>query len=162
MPPPPEIGNTAGDIGIIKVLKELKAQHLSETYSHIGISGKVEIQLEGIEDYSQPRAENRPFILRKSGEGVPHCSCGIGKEHLFRETGNKGPETGGKEADAVFSFSELIVNVLVSDYRTCYQLWEESYVCAEGCKTFLYPRVSPVYVDNVGQGLEGIKGYADG
>ena len=46
MPTPPKLRNAFRDIGIIKVLKEVKAKHPPQADRHIRIAGKIEINLE--------------------------------------------------------------------------------------------------------------------
>ena len=48
VPAPPEISDGAGNVRVIEVLKEIKAEHLAKTDCHIGIAAEVKIDLEGI------------------------------------------------------------------------------------------------------------------
>ncbi len=54
MPASPEFGDALGNIRIVEVLEELKAQHISQSARHVGVAGEVEIDLEGIGDDAHP------------------------------------------------------------------------------------------------------------
>jgi len=47
MPAPPELGDRAGDIRIVKVFGEMEAEHLPHADGHVGVTGEVEVDLEG-------------------------------------------------------------------------------------------------------------------
>ena len=48
MPAAPEFTGRNGQIGIIEVFKKLKTEHLTESDRHVGVSGKIVIDLERI------------------------------------------------------------------------------------------------------------------
>ena len=54
MPPSPEFRNALGHIRIIKILQKMKAEHPAQTDSHIGISGKIKIDLKTVRGNSDP------------------------------------------------------------------------------------------------------------
>ena len=59
VPPPPEFRHRGGGIGIVEVFREVKAQHLPHADGHVGVAGKVEVDLEAEGRDAQPAAENR-------------------------------------------------------------------------------------------------------
>ncbi len=54
MPAAPKIADALGNIWKIKVFRQAKTDHHSQTNCHIGISGKVKENLQGIGDERQP------------------------------------------------------------------------------------------------------------
>ena len=54
MPPPPEIRNAFGAIGIIEIGLEIEAQHFPKADGHIRITAEIKINLKGIGKNSQP------------------------------------------------------------------------------------------------------------
>ena len=53
MPSAPELSHGPGQIWIIKVLRQLKAQHFTKAHRHIGITGKIKINLQCIDVYKR-------------------------------------------------------------------------------------------------------------
>ena len=54
VPSPPKVGNTAGNIWIVECLDEMETENLSQPYRHIGIPGKIKVNLECIGDRAKP------------------------------------------------------------------------------------------------------------
>ena len=46
MPAPPELGDAAGNVGVIEVFHKLKAQNFTKADGHIAVAGKIEKQLQ--------------------------------------------------------------------------------------------------------------------
>ena len=59
MPAPPEIRDAGGGVGIAEVFREVETKHPAEADRHIGIAGKIEIDLEGERRKADPGGENR-------------------------------------------------------------------------------------------------------
>ena len=55
MPPAPELGDGAGDVGIVKVLQKVESKHPAKANGHVRIAGEVEVDLEGVGNDAQPR-----------------------------------------------------------------------------------------------------------
>ena len=60
MPPAPELRDGARNVGVIEVLLEMEPEHSSQADGHVGVPGKVEVNLHCV--------GNRPD---------PGCSCGL-------------------------------------------------------------------------------------
>ena len=58
MPSLPEFGNIFRYKGVVEVLVEMEAENSSETYRHIGIARKIEINVKGVENYPVPGTYN--------------------------------------------------------------------------------------------------------
>ena len=54
MPSSPEFADACGVIGIIKVFREIKAEHFSQADSHIAVARKIKINLKRESDNSEP------------------------------------------------------------------------------------------------------------
>ena len=81
MPAAPIFGNAAGDIGIIEVFGENEAENVAQTNGHIGITGEVKVELQGIEQNGCPVAQHGVAAGGKQilagqtagvGENAPH------------------------------------------------------------------------------------------
>ena len=114
MPTPPEVGDGGRNIGIIEILEELKAEHIAQTASHIGIAREVEVNLEGIAEDSDPCAENAVFLrIRKHGcRERAHLVC---DEHLFAQSDTKQLYALCKAVEGFAAVLKLIGYVAVAD-----------------------------------------------
>ena len=57
---------------------------------HIGIAGKIKINLERIGKNTDPGSQNREFPQRHSGYRIPQNADIIGQQNLFAKTDHKG------------------------------------------------------------------------
>ena len=64
MPSAPEFRGGLGDERIVKVLKEVEAEHPSESYRHIRISREVEIDMERVGDSVKPEVKHALLTRR--------------------------------------------------------------------------------------------------
>ena len=153
MPAPPELGDRARDIGVVKILFELKAQHPPQADSHVGIAGKVKIDLEGIGQDPQPCAQRRQRrrILQAD---VPQHTDAVGQKHLFAKAADKGLHAAGKLRDVFMALAQLVVHIFVLDNGAGDQLGEQGDKGAEGDNVFLRARIAAVHVDGVRHGLD--------
>ena len=162
VPAPPEFSDGPGDIGIVEVAQEIKAQHPPQAHSHIGIAREVKIELEGEGQDAQPSPCRGELRCGHGLVGVPEHAEIIGQKDLFRQTHHKDLHTGGKLLRGVGAVLQLIVQVLVLDDGTGDELREEGDKGAEGNDVLLAPGVPSVDVDGIAHGLEGVEGDADG
>ena len=54
MPAAPEIPHGGGSIGEIEVFRETEAQDLTHADGHVGITGEIKIDLEGVAQDGEP------------------------------------------------------------------------------------------------------------
>ena len=162
MPPPPELGDAAGDIGIAEVRGKLKAQHPAKAGGHIGIAGEVEVNLEREGDDAQPGPGHRELV---QGEGLiplpqqPHV---VGQQDLFPHAHHEDLHAGGELLRRAVPLVDLVPQVLVFQNGTGDELGKQGDKGAEVDDGVLGPGISAVYVDGIAHGLEGVKGDADG
>ena len=171
MPAPPELGDGAGDIGIIEVLGEIKAQHPPHADAHEGVAGKVKVQLQGIGDDAQPHQRGGGVCKpHKGGGGAvrhpddvgPQGAYGVCQQHLFGKTK-------GEQGHALFDLLEVIAVVvdveLVGDVPVFHdgsgdELGEHDHIGTEVDDVPLCLHIPAVDVDGIGKGLEGIEADA--
>src|SRR5216684_3972737 len=54
MPAPPELGDVGRTVGLVEILREMKAEHPAEPDRHVGIAGEVEVDLQRIAQDAKP------------------------------------------------------------------------------------------------------------
>ena len=157
MPSSPEIRNTFGNVRIIEVPDKFKAQHFTKTYSHVRVTAEVKVDLHGVGQSADPGSEYRTVPGSDSRNGVKSHADVIGQKDFFA----KAPEEPGyalpEFIEAEASFGKLCVNIRIPDDRASDQLRKHGHVSAEIYKILLYRNLSFVYIDNIGEGLEGIE-----
>jgi len=85
VPAPPEIDNARGFIGRIEVVRQLHAEEEGHADSHVGIAGKIEIQLEGVCQRPHPRfgAGQRKALVRGIEDAVGVGGDAVRQEHFL-------------------------------------------------------------------------------
>ena len=91
MPPSPEFRYRSRNIGIIKVFKELKAEHSSQTYCHITVTTRIKKDLKCICYSSKPAKCCRYTVtsLISVKSLISQYRKIICKQDFFRKTDNK-------------------------------------------------------------------------
>ena len=107
MPPSPEFGDAAGNIGIIKILQKVEAEHPAQTDGHIRIARKVKIDLEGISQQPQPGRQHRHGGGLHTGYALPYPADGIGQQHLFAHTRREAPHPRAEILKALLPLPQL-------------------------------------------------------
>ncbi len=149
MPSAPEFLNALGNIRVIKVFLEVKAEHCSKTDSHIRITGEIEIDLEGIAYYYHPASRNGGLNSVEGLKILCHGKYSISKKHLFCKTCAKTADTFRKFIHAMFTGDKLIVNITVSDDGARNKLGEECYVGTERHEITLNCGVSTIKINGI-------------
>ena len=54
VPPTPELRHRFGNIRIVEVFREAKAENFAESDRHIAVAGKIEIQLDNVHKAAKP------------------------------------------------------------------------------------------------------------
>ena len=162
MPPPPELGDGTGDIGIVEVAHELKAQHPAQAHGHIGIAGEVKVELKRKGRHAQPGPGGGELCRRQGLIGIPQQSQIVGQQDLFGQAHHKDLHAGGELFRRMGTVVDLIPQVLVFDNGARDELWKQGDERTEVDEIFLYPGVAAVHVDGIAHGLEGVEGDADG
>ena len=162
MPSSPEICNALGDIGVIEVPDKFKAQHFTKAYSHIRVTAEVKVNLHGVGQTADPGSEHRPVPGSDSCDSIKSHTYIIGQKDLLA----KAPEEPGHALSelikAQFSFHKLCIDIRIPDNRAGDQLRKHGHVGSEVYKVLLYRNFSFIYINNVGESLEGIEGNTYG
>ena len=116
MPPPPELGKALGDIGEVEVLGEVKAHHLAQADGHLGIAGKVKVNLEGIGRRSHP-GQGRGDTAKAQGFGNlgPQRADVVGNQHLFPQAHDKHSDPLGYLSQIDGALLQLLGDIGVPD-----------------------------------------------
>ena len=91
MPPPPKIGDRGGDIGVVEVFPVMEPAHQPHADGHIGIGGKIEVDLQHIAQSAQPQPRRRD-AGKPPGSGQPAVGQhrhGIGQHRFFGQSHRK-------------------------------------------------------------------------
>ena len=159
VPPPPELGDGSGDVGIVEVLRALEAEQRPQAQGHVAVAGEIEVDLQGIGRGAQPgHAPVQPGPQAEGGVGDRGGHLGdqrlLGEAHdeaaeapraLLRagpgavQSGGELPEAGNGAGD---------------------HLGEEGDVQQKVAEAPGGPVPVPVDVDDVSHGLEGEEGDA--
>lgn len=93
VPAPPEFRDTGGNIGVVEVFKEIKAEDPAQPDRHVAVARKVEVDLKGEGGGIEPVKEHGFFIggTEYSAE-FPEL---VGKEDFFGKAEDKAADTGG-------------------------------------------------------------------
>ena len=162
MPAPPELGDGARGIGQAEILRVFEAEDAAHADGHIGIAGKIEIDLKGIEHDAEPGRGGR----RRGGAAVQDLrgdlARGVSQQDLF----GKADAEAGRAVECVSGVKaarvDLPGDVGIADDRPGDELREERDVEQKFCKRPLRRDIPAPDVDRVGKRLEGIKRDADG
>ena len=162
VPTAPEIRGGGGEIGVEEVLLIGESQHPSQADGHVGIGGKVIIELQRIEKGAQPRPGygSGGGPLRQGSQ--QEAAAGVGQQHLL-------PKAQQKPAHAVDEIVEgggpLVQgrrHVGVLDDGPGDELGETAHIQQQPPKALLDAHLAPVHVHSIGQDLKGVEGDADG
>ena len=139
----------------------MKSEDFSQTDGHIGISGKIEINLTGIRQGSKPGESHRKIAgaLRKSGvRNLPHT---VGQNHFFRQTEQKPDDPRGNLLDTLPALGDFRLHRRIPHDRPRHQLREKCDVKSDLERISLHAGIIAVDVDDITQPLKRIKRYAD-
>ena len=147
MPAPPEIGNTVGQKRIVEVFHKSEPQHPAKADGHVGVTGKVEIDLETVGDDTQPCRQHRGSSLR--GCCLPQKADVICQQYLFPDTAGKAFHTIGKEVSGAVPVLQLLRYRPVADDGTCDELGEQGHISAKIDDIFLSFRFTTIDINGM-------------
>ena len=162
MPASPEFAHRCCDIRMVKVLQKGKPKHFAKSDRHIGITGKIKIDLQRICDRTEPCnrcAHHRKITLH---DRICQRSRHIGKDCLLCQTCHKSCYTICKFFCAVCSCIKLQCNILVAHDRSCNKLRKHRNIQCQLTRILLhaFPAV-PIHINDIGQSLKRVKGNTD-
>ena len=160
MPPPPELADRLGQIGVVEVFREVEAEHLAQPDGHIGIAGKVVVDLQGVVQCTQPsqRGADQSRFQRKDliGPGGEP----VGQNHLFAQPVQKPLDAVGKPGQGNRPAGQLVFHLGVQHDGTGHQLGEKAHIQSHPEPAFLHGGLAPVKVDDIAHGLKGVEADA--
>ena len=159
MPALPEICDAVRDKRIVEVFREVEAQHAAEADRHIGITGKVEVDLESVSNRAQPSGEHSRCGL--CGGYFPEKADVVGEQDLLGETADEAACAFRKQIRRVIAVFQFFGNALIADDGTGNQLREERDVGSEVQQIFLCVDFTAVDINRVAHRLKGIKRNAN-
>ena len=162
MPAPPEFADAGRKIGIIEVFGEGEAEHGPEADGHVGITGKVIVDLQPVIERPQPGhggahpgGVQGEHLVRLGGKAV-------GQNDLFGKAVQKALRAEGKALGRHGAAAQLGLDVGVAHDGPRHQLGEKADVERQQKPVFLGLDAPAVEVDDIAHGLEGVKTDAQG
>ena len=162
MPPPPELGDRAGDIGEVEVLQEMETEHPPQADGHVRVAGEVVVDLKGIAQGAQPGHGGRELSAGHAPGGVGHGGQLVGEEDLFPQPHHEAAAPGGEIPPVLPAVEDLIGHGGVFHDGPRHQLGEEGDVEPQPQGIALDLCLAHSNVEDVAHGLEGEEGDADG
>lgn len=141
----------------------MEPKHSPEANGHIGIAAEVIIDLKGVGDSPQPRhgyAQAAGVCLIKG----PVCQHrqGVGQNGLLGQPADKPPDAGGKVLHRLLPASDFRRHSLIADNGPGNQLGKQRHIQRHIQRVLLHLALSPIHIKNIGHGLKGEKGNANG
>ena len=162
VPAAPEVGDVGGEVGEGEVAWEADAKEFAEAEGHVGVAGEVAIDLDGVK--RKPRKHNNALWIGNCAQRVADATCAtICYGKLLEEA----PQELATGVDALVvskvpRLEELWELFGGAGDGTGHELWEEAHVGEEGEGVAAGWNCAAGDVENVGDGLEGVEGEADG
>ena len=144
-------------------MREADAEEIAEADGHIAVAGKIEINLVGVAEDAEPCAKSGKMRGLFPG-GIDDGGDGVGEEDFFHHAdGEEGPadvEPAG--AVVVVEIIEIGFHLAKADDGAGYELRKERDVTGEFPEIARGSDDAAVGVNHIADGVEGIKGNADG
>ena len=115
MPPPPELSDGAGDVGIVEILQEVEAEHTAQADGHIRVGGEIKVDLEGIGQSTHPGQAGVQVGRCLAKDSVGDLAHGVGQHHLFARPKQKRV---APAANSVKLSSRWAISSITVVYRT--------------------------------------------
>ena len=150
MPASPEFLHGTGHIWIIKILLKPEAKHFSKSDCHIGVSGKIIINLKHIKTCTKPQCFSGYCIrsvLKNIIYDLSKCIC---QKYLFPKSPAEAHNPCCKLRNRLPSFQNLLRNIPVLYNRTCNKLGEKSNIQKHMPEIPLCLYFLSVHVDHIG------------
>ena len=160
MPPAPEFRNRLGQVGIVEVLDKMETENPAQADGHVGISGKIKIDVEHKGHRVQPVEQYALFA--RYPEQFRQLAQLIGKNDFLGQAHQETADTVGqifKGRSTVFQFSG---HVHIPDNGACNQLGEQRHISTEGNGVMLCRYIAPVHIHRIAHALERIEADTDG
>ena len=163
MPAPPEIAGAGGFVGAVEILRQLDAEKASQADGHVAIAAEVEIDLQREAEEGEPGGHHA-HMDGVADERMDEGGDAVADQNFFGEAD-------GEEIDAVFparadaglrDAGELRDELVVAGEGAGDEVREEGNEAGEAPEIALGFGGAAIDVDDVGNGLEGVKRDARG
>ena len=162
MPPLPEHAHRVGDEGIPEVLGQLEAEHPPQADGHVGIAGKIIVEVHQVSEYREPADRGGKFVGRCVEQAVHRAADGVRDDHLFPQADDEAARALDEIIGGDVPIAHVLRHVRVALDGPLEHLGEEREENAQRHRVLLRPVCIPVYVHDVGYHGEGIERDADG
>ena len=92
VPAPPELAHRRGAVGVVEILEEREPEHPADADGHVGITGEIEVDLEGVADQPEPGRRGAEGRGRQREDAVGGFRHGVRDEHLLAEPDDEPPD----------------------------------------------------------------------
>ncbi len=113
MPAAPKVLDADCAVWEIEVVDKIKAEHFSETDSHIAVTGKIKVNLKSITENCKPRIDRSERGNATGTNFRIYGSDGVRKNDLFSESSYKKERTGSKFTDIMFTLGKIFFNIVI-------------------------------------------------
>ena len=161
MPAAPKILNGFGDIRITEVFGKIKPKNPPEADCHIGIAGKIKVDLQSIGENTDPRTGKRQRRKIFTEQFFGQRPCKIGKNRFFEKTDTKPHRAARRFLHGAGTLVDLFTNVAVTDNRAGNELREHRHIQKHFVKLGLHLHLAAVHVDHISERLKSIKRNAN-
>ena len=162
MPAPPELSDTPGNVGIIKVFIKMKTKYPAQTNGHIRIAREIKENLKRVGKGSQPSHAYGKLAVRCTKCLIRYDRQLVGQQHFLEKSPQEPFHACAKILPGGASFLDFSGNGFKSDNGTCNKLRKERDIQTHIQRIFLTFSLSPVHIHDIGDRLKGKKGNTDG
>ena len=161
MPSAPEFSNGMGDVGIIEIFQKTEPENRAQPDRHVGISGKIIVNLEGIGQCADPGHPERVMKTVGFENPVGNCAHDVGDQHFLGQPDDESFDAVGKMPELKIPVFDLIGHVMVFHNRSGDHLGEQGDKEKQLVKILLGGNLPAVNIYEIGNRLENIEGNSD-
>ena len=162
VPAPPEFPDGLRGVGKIKIFEEGKAEHFSEADRHVGIAGKIEINLQRVANDAKPRRGQRKFRRRQGENLVRRKRHGIGDDHFLARPPAEPPDPLSKHRAAELAAQQLRGDGVPAQDRPGHQLRKKENVERHIRGILCRRPFAPVNINHIRERVKREKRDSDG
>ena len=151
MPAAPEILDAASQIRLVKVFREVKAQHQAQADGHGTVAGKVEEQLQRIRQATYPGVDKGRIVHVK--RHVHQRRQGVGHQHFHAHADHKTACAEGEVLPVEVTLDQLATHPVITNDRTGNRVAEHRDVSGVIDEATLHRHGVPVYIHQIGNRL---------
>ena len=152
VPPPPKIGDGGGNIGIVEILLIMEPAHQPHADGHIGISRKIQVDLQHIAQPAQPQSRRRDLRQPLGGHGQPAVSQHrhrIGQYRLFGQPHRKTADAPAHFLRVHLALRQVLRHIPVPHNGPGNALVEQAGIQQQNPVFLLGPYLAAVYIHHI-------------